>query len=148
MPDHPTRSLDPDATAVSGEPPGGRPRPAPGGPAVVAGYELLDEVGRGGMGVVFRARDLALDREVAVKLLLPKYAPTSAVAARFVDEARIAREASDFNRLDAIGATDAVEATEAETPPENLRRISDPSARPAAAEAIERATAVVGEPDK
>ena len=64
------------------------------------------------------------------------------------DEARIARAASDFNRLDAIGATDAVDATEAETPPENLRRISDPSARPAAAEAIERATAVVGKPDE
>ncbi|MBX9624969.1 MAG: serine/threonine protein kinase, partial [Gemmataceae bacterium] len=89
MPDHPTRSLDPDATAVSGEPPGGRPRPAPGGPAVVAGYELLDEVGRGGMGVVFRARDLALDREVAVKLLLPRFAPDSASAARFVGEARV-----------------------------------------------------------
>jgi hypothetical protein len=69
------------------------------------------------------------------------------------DEARIARTASDFNRLDAIGATDAVEATEAETPPENLRRISDPSSKPAAAdkaaaEAIDRATAVVGQPDE
>jgi serine/threonine protein kinase len=33
------------------------------------GYELLDEIGHGGMGVVYRARDAALDRDVAVKLL-------------------------------------------------------------------------------
>jgi serine/threonine protein kinase len=41
------------------------------------------------MGVVYRARDLALDREVAVKVLQQRYEPGSSTAARFVEEARI-----------------------------------------------------------
>ncbi len=53
------------------------------------GFELLDEIGSGGMGVVYRARDRELNREVAVKILLPKYSPHSVTAERFVDEAQI-----------------------------------------------------------
>ncbi len=59
------------------------------GAALVPGYELREEIGRGGMGVVFRARDQALAREVAVKLLLDGYASDSALARRFVEEAQI-----------------------------------------------------------
>jgi eukaryotic-like serine/threonine-protein kinase len=53
------------------------------------GYELQDEIGRGGMGVVYRARDTALDRDVAVKLLSERYPPDSVSAQRFLSEARI-----------------------------------------------------------
>ncbi len=53
------------------------------------GYELLDEIGHGGMGVVYRARDTGLDRDVAVKLLSERYAPDSVPAQRFLSEARI-----------------------------------------------------------
>src|SRR5262245_53619178 len=54
----------------------------------VPGYQLSGEVGRGGMGVVYRARDLALDRDVAVKLLQDGFPADSPVARRFADEAR------------------------------------------------------------
>ncbi len=40
------------------------------GPPTVAGYEILDRLGRGGMGVVYRARHLKLNRLVALKMIL------------------------------------------------------------------------------
>src|SRR2546421_202173 len=57
--------------------------------ACSAGYELLSEIGRGGMGVVYRARDLALGREIAVKLLLECFMSDAAVVRRFMEEAQI-----------------------------------------------------------
>jgi tetratricopeptide (TPR) repeat protein len=53
------------------------------------GYDLHEEIGRGGMGVVYRASDVALGREVAVKLLADRYPPDSLAAVRFLNEARI-----------------------------------------------------------
>lgn len=66
------------------------PRPAaPSGlPQVLGPYRLLEQLGAGGMGVVYRARDERLGREVALKLLQPGLSSRSATRARFEREAQ------------------------------------------------------------
>ena len=51
-------------------------------------YRLEREIGRGGMGVIFRAVDTTLDRPVAVKVVHPELATNGGIARRFLAEAR------------------------------------------------------------
>ncbi len=53
-------------------------------------FRILREIGRGGMGVVYEARQLSLDRRVALKVLLPGVSVDSIAIERFVREARAA----------------------------------------------------------
>ncbi len=57
-------------------------------------YELEREIGRGGMGVVFAARDLALRRRVAIKVLPPELAFRQEIKIRFMREAQTAARLS------------------------------------------------------
>ena len=85
-------SDDPNATRYSADPLATRYTGAPVGPApaglIVPGYEILAELGCGGMGVVFRGHDPEIDRDLAVKVLLEAADDPDAVR-RFQREGRI-----------------------------------------------------------
>src|SRR5574340_1774483 len=74
-------------------------------------YELVERLGEGGMGVVYKARDLRLGRWVAVKVLAPGKAPDPERRARFVKEARAASALDHPNVLTVheIGCEDGVD---------------------------------------
>src|SRR5687767_15549118 len=66
--------------------------------AALAGrYSLQRELGRGGMGIVYLAQDVALDRPVALKLLQPSLASQPGLKQRFLNEARTAAKLSHPN---------------------------------------------------
>lgn len=62
--------------------------------ALGADYELGPQIGQGGMGVVFRAMDLRLKREVAIKVLPPEVTYRADLRKRFVREAQLAASLS------------------------------------------------------
>ncbi|HEY1622069.1 MAG TPA: protein kinase [Streptosporangiaceae bacterium] len=61
----------------------------------VAGYRLEEQIGHGGMAVVFRAYDARLDRRVALKILAPALASDDAFRQRFIRESRAAAAVDD-----------------------------------------------------
>jgi serine/threonine protein kinase len=56
----------------------------------IAGYQIAEAIGTGGMAVVYRALDLRLDRPVALKVLTPRLAEDDAFRQRFIRESRAA----------------------------------------------------------
>jgi serine/threonine-protein kinase len=73
----------------------------------VAGYRLEEQIGQGGMAVVYRARDERLDRQVALKLLAPGLAADAAFRQRFIRESRAAAAVDHPNIIPVYDAGDA-----------------------------------------
>ncbi len=84
--------------------------PVPGGFAAgsrLAGYRCEEEIGRGGMAVVYRAYDDRLDRRVALKLLAPELARDELFRQRFIQESRIAAAVDHPNIIPVFDAGEA-----------------------------------------
>jgi tRNA A-37 threonylcarbamoyl transferase component Bud32 len=73
----------------------------------IAGYRLEEQIGQGGMAVVFRARDERLQRQVALKILSPALATDEAFRLRFVRESRSAAAVDDPHIIPVFAAGDA-----------------------------------------
>lgn len=76
--------------------------------ALAGRYSIDRELGRGGMGIVYLAREVQLDRLVAIKLLPPERAAHAATRAQFLEEARTAASLS-HPHIVPIHAVDAVD---------------------------------------
>lgn len=68
---------------------------------LLPGYEIVDLLGRGGMGAVYKARDLILKRDVAVKILASDLAKDEEYVRRFIREARLAQRLRHPNIVEA-----------------------------------------------
>lgn len=72
--------------------------------STLGGYRISRMVGRGGMGVVYLANDLRLDRVVALKILAPDVAVDAATRERFIHESRLAAAIEHPNIVPIFGA--------------------------------------------
>lgn len=75
--------------------------------SVIAGYRLEEQIGRGGMAVVFRARDERLNRQVALKILSPALAADRGFRHRFLRESQAAAAVDDPNIIPVFEAGEA-----------------------------------------
>jgi serine/threonine-protein kinase len=86
------------------------PSSAPGGLTAgsqIAGYLIEEQIGRGGMAVVYRASDTRLNRSVALKILAPELAGDSAFRQRFMREMRAAASVDHPHIVPVFGAGEA-----------------------------------------
>jgi tetratricopeptide (TPR) repeat protein/predicted Ser/Thr protein kinase len=122
----PSKSEDPQGTYVVTQTPAtpgdwsvaaapsapGRTSPEDFGPGAVIGhrYEILALLGEGGMGAVYKARDIELDRLVALKIIRPELTRNPEILKRFKQELILARQVTHRNviRIFDLGQADGV----------------------------------------
>ncbi len=82
------------------------PSADPGLSGTLGGYEIQHKLGAGGMGAVYLARQMSLDRNVALKVLLPQFSTDPQFVARFTREAYAAAQLTHHNvvQIHDIGA--------------------------------------------
>jgi serine/threonine-protein kinase len=73
-------------------------------PIAIPGYEIESKIGKGGMGVVYKAKQISLDRVVAVKILAKRLSNDEVFVQRFLREARSAAKIDHPNVVRAIDA--------------------------------------------
>ena len=73
----------------------------------IAGYRLEEQIGQGGMAIVFRAQDERLQRQVALKILSPALAADEAFRQRFIRESRSAAAVDDPHIIPVFEAGEA-----------------------------------------
>ena len=103
---------------------------------VLSGYEVVEQIASGGMGVVYRARQLSLDRTVALKVLHPRLVAQPTFVERFLCEARAAGALNHTNLVHVHDAGNSggvyfyvMEFIDGPTVREELRREPMPPAR-------------------
>jgi serine/threonine protein kinase len=99
----------PPSTSASAAAPKEKPEELVG--AVLGSYRLIELIGRGGMGFVYRAEHTRLGREVALKLLRADYAKRRDAVARFFQEARTVNRVRHRNIVDVTDFIDLPDGT-------------------------------------
>ncbi|MFH1024586.1 MAG: protein kinase [Planctomycetota bacterium] len=96
----------------------------------IGGYEVIAKIGQGGMGIVYKARQISLDKIVAIKLLPPRISKDRSFLDRFLREARAAGKMNHVNIVQGIDAGEAdgfhylvMEFVEGETVREWISRV-------------------------
>lgn len=74
-------------------------------------YQIIKILGEGGMGAVYKARDLELDREIALKVIRPELTSNPEILQRFKQELILARQVTDRNIIRIFDLGEAQESS-------------------------------------
>jgi len=106
----------------------------------VGGFELIERIGRGGMGTVYRARQLSMDRIIALKILAKRLARSETYVRRFIREAQAAAKLNHPNIVQGINVGEsngyyyfAMEYINGETAAQKVKRAGPLSEKEAVA---------------